>query len=307
MASLLDSFSVGQKIGKAKRSTFGMTSDDLMENHKVNRESYSKLGPAIALELFKSKITSPKEQAMTDYYKSGAELNRSAANGSSNSGSLQDLAKESGFSEEDYIQNPTVTRYKGQVNVQNTPQLKPPLDPKSTNEIGSFRSTRQNLQKNLGMIEQAGVKERMGPLSYSASRLPGANTFLRLQAGTGNSGASNFATFKAETDKVFQQFRKETTGAQAALKELGWLEPDYPSPSDPPEVYTQKANEAMKRLEDGEKLLLDLYSQRGFRVGELRRGNPLLQAAQPRADMAQDASANPRAALEARLRQKGYL
>lgn len=307
----MDAFSVGQKIGKSKRTTFGMTSDTLMDNFKTNQEAQSKLLPAMALEKYKNSLTTPKEEAMADYYRSGADLNRSVANGST--GSNNDLAKiaaESGFSEEDYIQNPTVTRYKGQMQVQNAPKLKDPLDPKATSEIGAFRSTRNNLQNNLNMMKQSGVKERMGPLSFSASRIPGSNLLNRLDPGAGN-----FATFKSETDKVFQQFRKETTGAQAALKELGWLEPDYPSAQDPPEIYTQKANEAMKRLEEGEKLLLNLYSQRGFRVGDLRKGtaNPLLQAAgQPRADMASDASntdpnADAKKRLEEKLRTKGLL
>jgi len=279
----MEGFQIGQAIGKGKKSALSRSSDYMGELFKTRdaKDDSRNIDKILKTELIKSSISSPKEKAMTDFYKEQTNFLKGNAQGSDPS-DIQSISDESGMSPDDYIMKPTVTRYKGKTSVVNTPTLKDPLDPKATSEIGAFRRTSLNLKNNLGMLDQSGVSERMGPLlagKYSASRMPGANAFLGLQSMTGDKGAQNFATFKAETDKVFQQFRKETTGAQAALKELGWLEPDYPSPTDPPDLYRQKANEAMKRLQEGENLLLDLYSQRGFRVGGLRQGsqNPLQQ------------------------------
>ena len=294
----MEGFQIGQAIGKSKRSSLSRTSDYMSDLSKERDKEGGELDKLFKSELLKSMITSPKEQAMTDYYKASTK----ALGGQSNPQDVSSLASQAGYSEEDYILNPTVTRYKGQMKVENAPQLKPPLDPKSTTEIGAFRRTRQNLQNNLSMINP-GVEKRMSPFSFSASRLPGSNMALKAQGMMGDKSANDFSTFKAETDKVFQQFRKETTGAQAALKELGWLEPDYPMPSDPPDLYRQKANEAMRRLEEGENLLLDLYSQRGFRVGELRQGmNTIQQAASNQSSVPNKIS--PEDAL-AELRRRG--
>ena len=49
----LDFFEIGQKLGKSKRSTFGMTSDTLMDNFKTDREAQSKLGPSVTTTLLK--------------------------------------------------------------------------------------------------------------------------------------------------------------------------------------------------------------------------------------------------------------
>ena len=271
-------FQIGQSVGKSKRSAYGTVTDALPGMAKDKAARNDKLNDALLTELFKASIESPKDKAMSDYYRASTDYMKGGAGGTAPT-DVSSIAQQSGMSEEDYILKPTITRFKGKASVVNTPTLKDPLDAKSTNELGQFRTTRQNLQKNLELINP-GVEKRMNPLSYSASRLPGSTMALRLQGAMGDKSANDFATFKAETDKVFQQFRKATTGAQAALKELGWLEPDYPMPSDPPDLYRQKANEAIKRLEDGENLLLDLYSQRGFRVGEMRNGmNTLQQAA----------------------------
>lgn len=302
-------FQAGQKIGASKYSGLTQGTNVVMDAFKNQAERRGKLDDAKALKKYESDLISPKEQsqidlndATTKYLKGGASSN--------GTGTLSDLAKQSGYGEEDYIQNPTVTRYKGKMSVENAPKLKDPLDPKSTTELGAFRRTRQNLGSNLGLMNKPGVQNRMSPFSYGATRMPGANMLLKGESMMGDKTANDFLTFKAETDKVFQQFRKETTGAQAALKELGWLEPDYPMPTDPPDVYTNKSHEAMKRLEEGENLLLDLYSQRGFRVGDLRKGmNPLQQAAgNPRADTAQDSSqpGQESGGFETKVSSKGY-
>ena len=292
--STMDAFNIGRQVGKSKRSTFGMTSDTLLDQFNKSNESNREIQKLMAVEKYKNTLESPKEQAMADYYRASADYLKG---GQPASNDLASLSQQSGFSEDDYILKPTINRFKGKTSVVNTPELKQPLDPKATAEIGSFRRTSQNLQNNLGMMT-SDIKGRMGPFRPGAMRGSLGNTVTSVASMMGDKGAAQFATFKAETDKVFQQFRKETTGAQAALKELGWLEPDYPQATDPPEVYSSKANEALRRLKQGEELLLNLYSQRGFRVGDLRQGNPLERAAN-RADSYQDASLNGGVDVEA--------
>lgn len=80
--NLLDAFSVGQKIGKAKRSTFGMTSDDLMENFKTDREATSKIGPTLVGALFKEKLE--RDRPTSELDKSTMAKNYALADKASN-------------------------------------------------------------------------------------------------------------------------------------------------------------------------------------------------------------------------------
>lgn len=298
----MEGFQIGQAIGKSKKSSLARSTDYMSDLFKQRGSESSDLDKALKTEIFKSMISSPKEQAMTDYYKASTE----ALGGQGSPQDIASIANQAGYSEEDYILNPTVTRYKGQMRVDNAPQLKPPLDAKSTDELGAFRSTRQNLQNNLNLMND-NVKKYMNPLDPRSGRSGIGGFALKTQSFFGDKSANDFLTFKAETDKVFQEFRKATTGAQAALKELGWLEPDYPSPQDPPDLYIQKANEAMKRLEEGENLMLDLYSQRGFRVGELRKGNSLQKGIQNANQPTQNTNSESKERLRKKLLQQGLL
>ena len=223
------------------------------------------------LERIKNEPTA-KDKAITRYYNTQSNyITGGGGYGGSDPTDLESVAQSLGVTPEDLQLEPTVTRFKGKASVTNTPKLKQPLDAKTTDEVSAFRSTRQNLINNMRLMTP-NVKKYMNPLDPRAGRNPLSGFALKTQSAFGDKSANDFLTFKAETDKVFQQFRKVTTGAQAALKELGWLEPDYPMPNDPPDLYVQKANEAIKRIEEGEQMLLDTYSQRGFRVGGLRGG-----------------------------------
>ena len=286
--SPFEGFQIGQKAGKAKRSTFGMTSDTLLDQFNKASESNREINKLMAVEKFKNSLSSPKEEAQADYYRASADLMRGGF-GSSPS-DVSSIASQAGIPEEDYFMNPTVNRYRGQMNVQNAPQLKQPLDAKSTEQVKSLRSIHMNMKNNLGLMTPQ-IKGFMNPLDPRASRGGIGSGLLKIQS-MGDPNARDFITFKAETDKLFQEFRKDTTGAQAALKELGWLAPDFPEPNDPPDTYMNKANEAIRRIEQGEQLLLNTYSERGFRVGDLRKGslnqNALVKSAN-RAYSSQDA------------------
>jgi hypothetical protein len=71
---------------------------------------------------------------------------------------------------------------------------------------------------------------------------------------------ANWGTFKAETDKTFQVWKKYITGAQAALGELGWLAPDFPETTDNPTLYKKKATVAIQRMNELKALMKDTWS-----------------------------------------------
>lgn len=278
MGSPMDFFNAGSQIGQANAPIGAQVSKSILDVFNERAMSQLKMQDAISLERAKNQISSPKDEAMTRYYDT---MSNSMSGQSSQPQNVQSIAQTGGFDQEDYQMNPTVNRYKGMTNVVNTPELKPPLDSKSTSQITDLRSMHQNMTKNLKMMTP-GVMKFMNPLDPRAQRGGWGSEALKIQGALGDKDAQDFSTFKAETDKMFQAFRKDVTGAQAALKELGWIAPDFPEPNDPPALYMKKAKEALKRVQDGETLLLDTYSQRGFRVGELRKGslsqNPLQQA-----------------------------
>ena len=264
---IMSGFNVGSNLAKTRKNAFKVGADTVMDNFKTQREYEQKLG----LERAKSAIQSPEDIAKTRYYNAQSDYLQNPSN--QGYSSTDDL----GIPDEDLYQKPTVTRYRGKMMVQNAPTLKDPLGGKETGQIEKIRKLHQGLSNNLKLLTPA-TKKGMNPFNPAAHRGPIGNTLVSIGSMTGlDPNASNFATFKAETDKVFQGFRSDVTGAQAALKELGWLEPDFPQASDTPDIYISKAQEALKRLKEGEKLLLDTYSQRGFRTSALRGGglNPL--------------------------------
>ena len=299
------SFETGYNVGSKGRKPL----EGVMDAFDEEQKNKSKFKRDVALERVKNEPTA-KDRAMTRYYDAQTDYMGGGGNAVGNDPTdLESTAQSLGVSAEDLQLEPTVTRFKGRASVTNTPKLKQPMDAKTTDEVTAFRSTRQNLINNMRLMTP-NVKKYMNPLDPlgRAGRNPIGNFALKTQSAFGEQSANDFLTFKAETDKVFQQFRKVTTGAQAALKELGWLEPDYPMPNDPPELYMQKANEAIKRIEEGEELLLNTYSQRGFRVGGLRGGMTPNPFQSNRADSAQDASTTSSQpdteAIKERLRQR---
>lgn len=174
---------------------------------------------------------------------------------------------------DDYITKPITRSLKGVPVTINVPELKPALPSDKRKPIDELSRLRLNLNSNLELLaENKGIEKYMSPADIRASRQGGlvsgiGSLLLKVDP---SKDAEAFSVFKAETDKVFQQFRKESTGAQAALAELGWLAPDFPEPNDPPAKYKAKAMEALKRIDDGMNLILDNASSQGFRTGELR-------------------------------------
>ena len=64
--SPLEGFKIGQELGKAKKSTFGRVSGNLLDQFNKQTETGQKLGASMALEKYKAGVMSPKQQAETE-------------------------------------------------------------------------------------------------------------------------------------------------------------------------------------------------------------------------------------------------
>jgi flavin-binding protein dodecin len=185
----------------------------------------------------------------------------------------QQAAKASGYDPNDFVVKPMVRNVAGIPQTIYTPELKKELPGPATKEFSSMAKTAKALNDNLKMLSKNkdSFEKEMNYFNPKAKR---GGTFW------GNVGSmmmkldpnsKEFATFRAETDKAFQTYRKETTGAQAALAELGWLAPDFPEADDNPELYKHKAIEAIKRINEGQYMYLDQLSNSGFRTSSLEK------------------------------------
>lgn len=95
------------------------------------------------------------------------------------------------------------------------------------------------------------VLKSVGPLKLEAMDVPVISDLAAQFADK----RGEFAAFKAETKKFFQQYRKVITGAQASYREISILEPIFPKTSDRPEVFIAKLKAARRSLE----IILDAY------------------------------------------------
>lgn len=187
---------------------------------------------------------------------------------------LEKASKSSGFDKEDFIVNPITRMVAGVPHTAYVPELKKPLPASARTIIDQMNPVRLGLDQNLDFLSKhPSIEKYMSPSdirSHKGSSWSGGlgNLLLKLDP---NKDPQDFAVFKAESDKIFQKFRKETTGAQAAMAELGWLAPDFPETSDNPKLYKSKAVEALKRIDEGYGLLLDNYSAQGYRTSDVRK------------------------------------
>jgi len=257
----MEGFQIGQAIGKSKRSTFGGTAEH-MSNLATERDKSSKKIDPITLLMFKNAFPSEKDKAQT-------ELNQVAADVLSGS----PLSESSGsqFSPEDYIEEPVMKSVRGVPFQTTQKKLKEPVGESSMNIIRSGRESSTLLNRNLGLLTED-ISKRMGIFSPQAWGGDFGSNLLNIQSMLGDKGAPDFASFKSQTDVAFAKYRKFITGVQAAFPEIKMLQPDFPQPWDTPDIYKAKATSLLSQVKDVENQILDLESQRGFRTGELRKG-----------------------------------
>ncbi len=255
--------------------------------------------------------SSPIKTAQAKYYEQMSDL---LSQYESNSGvSIQGgepsigINKSDKLDERDYITTTETRNVRGipmQMEVRKPKQILPGNLEKS---FVAISRTENSLKRNLNMLEENkdDFSKRMTPFNPQAHRggsLIGGIGELTIKL---DPSSSKFATFKAETDKTFQEFRKETTGAQAALKELGWLSPDYPEATDNPELYIAKAKEAMVRIQEAKELLKKVWSP-SYRVSHLDNiGNELSSSEEPISNQQQDWDKSKEDRYQELLRKRG--
>jgi len=276
----------GIRTGAALRSSvkdpFEAMTGSVMDAFEKKRDIDFAIDKALAVERAKSSIMSPLDQAKIDLYKKQAEsYDKGDQEFLGNPQNIiQQAASSSGRDPQDFRVKPVVTRYRGRARTSYVPEEKPLPPEKFMDELIDNRVIRKDLQKNVDMMTP-GVKKFMNPLNPLANR-GGFFGGTVVQLGSMfDKDLRDFAVFKAESDKVFQRYRKWVTGVQASFPELKWLVIDYPQPDDSPELYLRLANEAMSRMEQNENLFLDAVGGE-YRVSQLRSNN--------RADMASDAT-----------------
>lgn len=200
------------------------------------------------------------------------------------------------FAPEDYINKQVVRNIRGIPQIMTVPELKPVLPPTMEKSYRGILNTELAIKQNLKMLEDdKSLEKYMSPFEIKAwkgGNPIGAlgNILIKM-----NPKDANWSTFKAETDKAFQTFRKETTGAQAALAELGWLAPDYPEADDNPMQYKRKAAVALQRMAEAKELLKNTWGA-NYRVSNLtqqKESKVELDMTDPRVKKALDAGYKP--------------
>ena len=77
-----------------------------------------------------------------------------------------------------------------------------------------------------------------------------------------------FAAFAAEVDKIFQIYRKVTTGAQASDKELARLLPLLPKVTDTPETFNRKSKATLESYKLKRDMMLSNMQKSGIDVSQ---------------------------------------
>lgn len=219
------------------------------------------------------------------------EVMKSLANGTGE-------GKEGGteFAPEDYMNKQIVRNVRGIPQIITVPELKPTLPPTMEKSYRGILNTELAIKQNLKMLDDDKTLEKyMSPFEIKAwkgGNPIGAlgNILIKM-----NPKDANWSTFKAETDKAFQTFRKETTGAQAALAELGWLAPDYPEADDNPTQYKRKAAVALQRMAEAKEMLKASWGA-NYRISNLskeKESKVELDTTDPRVKRALDAGYKP--------------
>lgn len=163
---------------------------------------------------------------------------------------------------EDYIPKPMVRKVNNEATEIYLAEKKQKVPAKQLDDLRLLGINASDLSRNLEMKKIKGIDT--GP---SIINRPGviADIIGNLQ------GKKDLLSFKAEVDKAFQKYRKETTGVQAGYKELNWLAPDFPKVTDEDAVFIQKSEDAINTVKINQEMFLDYLKDNGYAVGKLRK------------------------------------
>lgn len=163
---------------------------------------------------------------------------------------------------EDYIPKPMVRKVNNEATEIYLAEKKQKVPAKQLDDLRLLGINISDLSRNLEVKKIKGIDT--GP---SIVNRPGviADIIGNLQ------GKKDLLSFKAEVDKAFQKYRKETTGVQAGYKELNWLAPDFPKVTDEDAVFIQKSEDAINTVKINQNMFLDYLKDNGYAVGKLRK------------------------------------
>ncbi len=137
------------------------------------------------------------------------------------------------------------------------------LSPTQIKSVTDFNTTIASWNEVLRLSEE--VKDEIGPTKIAAYKGSMSNLIAQYKN-------PKLQVLKAEVEKAFQLYRKETTGAQASDKELQMLRPNLPSLSERPEVFFGKINQTIAGTSRAKDVLLDTLDKAGYDMGKLLEG-----------------------------------
>lgn len=131
------------------------------------------------------------------------------------------------------------------------------LQPTQIAQISEFDNTVATWEYVRQMANE--MKDMLGPTKFSAY----SGSFQDLAAQLKD---PKFAGLKAEIDKAFQLYRKETTGAQASDKELQMLKPNLPQASDTAEAFFTKLENTIAGTKRARRYYLESFEKAAYDV-----------------------------------------
>lgn len=189
-----------------------------------------------------------------------------AFGGGVNTGNNIDLGEfeKAGIPAEDIQMTPKQITYKGQQKTVLAPELKKEVSQTQSTDIATIDSTISDLKKNIENLDK--YKIQSGP-GYSTSSLPGADIYAQFTK------SPEFNTWKSDTGRAFQKYRKWATGVAAGYPELRLITPNFPKADDRHDVYIAKAKSVIDDMNRNKEILLDYLNKSGYRTGALRDKN----------------------------------
>jgi hypothetical protein len=242
-------------------AAFSGDSQWLQRQQKIDQEQYQ-ADLEFKAKLMQQRMTMQENQsqkalrdAQTKVLDAQAKYFDSQSNGGSLAGGIDYPYPE------DIQMTPKTTVYKGIPKTTLVPELKKEVSQNELTTLGGISSTVSDLQKNIDTLNKYNITPGPG---LSTSGLPGADLYSQFTK------SKEFNTWKADTGRTFQKYRKWATGVAAGYPELQLLAPTFPKASDTKENFISKSVSAMDDMNRNKEIVLDYLNKAGYRTGELR-------------------------------------
>lgn len=131
------------------------------------------------------------------------------------------------------------------------------LPTKQTDAITALDDVTAGLTESMRTMQAQGLKP--DPVT---GRIPVVGEFINIMT-----KSPEWQAWASDVDRLFQKYRKITTGAQASDKEIERLIPLMPTSKDKdPEVFTRKALNVINEMQKTKDRLLNVYESQGYDV-----------------------------------------